>query len=86
MKWGEDDNYAAIVDGSFQRHAIHDLSRAAWAVSIYDLDSEMLIFSVAGPVWATLPQTSQSSEHVACAAVSQVARLHERRANQQLIP
>ena len=61
-----------FIDGSCSRPCVKDLARAAWAVLAFDRWGALQA-KLTGPVWAALPQTSQSAEHCAYAACSQVA-------------
>ena len=50
-----------FIDGSSSRHAIKELSRAAWCATLWS-DSDELLCTMRCPVWAPLPQTPQASE------------------------
>ena len=48
-----------FLDGSCLRHAIRELCRAAWAITIHDSQGALLGV-VSGPVWDQYPQTPQA--------------------------
>ena len=50
------------------------MAALAWALAFYPLGANDPYFTMQGLVWSTLPQTPQAAEHVAMAAVSQIAR------------
>ena len=60
-----------FVDGSCTSHAIPELRRASWAIVELDRHGNT-VAAVRGPVWAPLPQTPQSAEYCAMAAVPQL--------------
>ena len=63
----------AAMDGSFVPHTIASLSRASWAVVFFHPVTGERLHSATGPVWASLPQSSQSAEYVAMAVLAQLA-------------
>jgi len=62
-----------VTDGSAVLHCLSDLSRAGWATLWCDSDFKV-VYSVSGPVWATLPQSPQAGEHVGFAAGYELAK------------
>ena len=63
----------AAVDGSCEPHAVAYLTRASWAVVFFDPITGERLHAASGPVWASLPQTSQAAEYSAMAALAQLA-------------
>ena len=62
----QDFNYTQPIvatDGSAYVHPVWELSHAAWSVVYLDTNYEIEA-TLTGPVWATLPQTSQDIEQV----------------------
>ena len=62
-----------FTDGGCIRQWHPKLNRASWAVVASDADGNHAAASL-GPVWATLPQTSQAGEICGLAAARQLAR------------
>ena len=59
---------SVFYDGSADKHPVPDLRRAAWAAVMVDNDG-CEVARLVGPVWASLPQTSQAAEQCGRATV-----------------
>ena len=62
------------VDGSAYPHSVDDLARAAWAIIGIQPDSIVPLFSITGPVWSGMPQTSQAAEQTGAAVAPYYVR------------
>ena len=60
---------AVAGDGSCYPHVIKALSRAGWSLLFFNPTTGEQEHSVHGPVWSSLPQTSQAGEHVSYVAL-----------------
>ncbi len=60
-----------FIDGSCTVSCVKELQRASFAMVQLDGEARR-VKTVSLPLWSTLPQTSQASEHAAYAAVSQL--------------
>ena len=59
------------IDGSCTRTPCKELNRAGWGIVQLDCDGRP-VRQASGPVWASLPQTSQAAEFAALAALVQL--------------
>ena len=60
------------IDGSCDPHCISGLARASWAVVFFSSVTGKFDAALSGPVWDSLPLTSQAGEQVAMAVVHEV--------------
>ena len=71
-QWHPTSSHVA-VDGSCLPNPISDFTRAGWAVAFFDEQSGEGQHSAAGPVWGSLPRTSQAGEFTTMAAAAQLS-------------